>query len=81
EAAKELGISWKSILFVQNPNGFHNNEIVTVCNDIMGGELKKWFKAKKSYYSWLEGIMQEYDVLIIRHSLCDPFEPFFIRKM
>ncbi|MGK7045128.1 hypothetical protein N1Z90_00018335 [Acinetobacter baumannii] len=48
---------------------------------ILWGRVKKWFKAKKSYYSWLEGIMQEYDVLIIRHSLCDPFEPFFIRKM
>lgn len=81
EAAIKLGILWKSILFVQKPNGLQDSKIVEVWHKQEGSNLLTWFELRKAYYRWLEKKAVDFDVILLRHSLCDPYEYFFIKKI
>lgn len=87
-AAFELGLSWKARLFVPADSGYPDTETVVGDADSAGkgsfslvGRLGRWARLRRNYYRWLAQEVRECDVLLLRHSVSDPFQYFFLRQV
>lgn len=86
EAAKSLGLKWDARLFVPMDTAYSASDCVV---RFMGGHGRRagifarvefWFAFRKAYYAWLERQIKEYDLLLLRQSMSDPFRASFIAR-
>lgn len=81
KAAKIMGIDWRSALYcleaIPDADG-----VVVLAKESGMQELRlpAWFRLRQSYYSWLENELQNWDLVLLRHSLYDPFQVRFLKK-
>ena len=78
EAAKQLNLDWDVILYVQK---YKKNVPSNIIKQWNGLSSLEWVKFRQDYYKWLLAQSEIYDVLVLRHSLSDPFQAAFLKKI
>ena len=86
KAANELGIEWTSKVITPDDlsilESFSIKEkqiadsVITSDTSISPG----WLSVKRFFYSWLIKNQDNYDVIVLRYSMTDPYLPFFIKQ-
>lgn len=85
-AAQQLGIDWQVRVFC--PRGsFYQSDIAVYSQSRLHGTgrtLAKraygWFKIRQEYFQWLRKVEGEYDLLLVRYNVHDPFLLRFLRS-
>lgn len=87
EAASSLGLDWFPRIFVPDDAGYDSSSRVVVIKRIPGAggtnvaaRLLRWSALRRAYYEWLQSQVENYDLILLRHSLSDPFEARFIAR-
>lgn len=78
KAAEKLNLDWEVVLYVQEYNANKPSEIVKQWE---GTSRLNWIKFRQDYYKWLLEQSRFFDVLVLRHSISDPFQAAFIKKI
>ena len=73
KAAVELGIPWESKLYC--PSKVQSTILVTPTH-----RANSWLAFRRGFYKWLDSQVKHFDVILLRYSLNDPFQPFFIKR-
>jgi nucleoside-diphosphate-sugar epimerase/glycosyltransferase involved in cell wall biosynthesis len=71
QAADDLGLPWRAVL--HTPNAIES-PVVHSWTNLPSLELVRYFRLRKNFYDWLIGVEQDYDLIILRHSVHDIFE-------
>ncbi|MDA8660018.1 glycosyltransferase [Luminiphilus sp.] len=86
EAAKALGLNWKSVLYVplssrlSGPSVVKSHVSLSARGLKLGSHLIYWVRLRRAYYRWLHEQSQDYDAILLRHSTHDPFRLGFLKK-
>ena len=86
QAGNSLGISWDARLYTPAVSSKLDSCIVPAVGMESAGpcsvpaRAKRWFALRKSYYKWLSQACSEYDLVLLRHTTCDPFRASFIKE-
>ena len=87
-AARKLGLKWHARLYVPGAAGYPDSEAVVPAATLQAGEangsigrLKAWMHLRKSFYAWLSCQVQSYDLILLRHSIADPFRERFFKSV
>lgn len=78
EAAKKLNLDWEVILYVQD---YDENKSSKIIKQWEGNSTLNWIKFRQDYYTWLLEQSVFFDVLVLRHSISDPFQAAFMKKI
>jgi len=84
KAAMELGIDWSVKIFC--PKNAVNDECLAVFSSFIDANDKisflhkvyKWFVLRIEYNCWLMKILNQYDVIVLRYYVHDPFQLLFV---
>ena len=87
-AARKLGLQWDARLYVPASADYPDSTAVVVGdspdaargNGVVG-RLKDWVQLRKSFYGWLSSQTERYDLILLRHSIADPFRARFIKSV
>jgi nucleoside-diphosphate-sugar epimerase/glycosyltransferase involved in cell wall biosynthesis len=71
QSADALGLPWKVVL--HTPVKI-DSEVVHSWEALSSNMLVKYISLRKNFYQWLMGVEQDYDLIILRHSVHDMFE-------
>lgn len=87
-AARKLGLRWDARLFVPRSAGYPSSRVVVVGESQAGGQadgffgrVRGWVHLRKSFYAWLASQAASYDLILLRHSISDPFRARFVRSV
>jgi glycosyltransferase involved in cell wall biosynthesis len=88
DASKELEIPWQTKLYVPK-NLIHTNfscieqspSIAVEDSFSFSKEILVLFKLQKEFYFWLKNKIEQYDILLLRYSMNDPFLYYFIDRV
>lgn len=85
DAAKNLGLDWSVKIYTSKDTCNH-----TIFEHIMVGDTKnylgftskfvRWVKFNLDYYRNLQGEQSEYEVILLRHAVFNPFQIYFIYR-
>ena len=79
-AATELQINWDTKIFcsyISSEYRHYLNSLVTVSNS-----KGNWFSERKIYYQWLaKNSSKDYDVVLLRYAMYDPFQYLFVNRI
>lgn len=78
EAAKKLNLDWEVVLYVQE---YTENIPSNIIKQWKGNSKLNWIQFRQDYYAWLLEKSVFFDVLVLRHSISDPFQAAFIKKV
>lgn len=85
QAARDLGLPWHARLYTPVAD-FHDEQCTVFASHVsaalrgnMVGRAKRWMTLRSGYYKWLSEASADYDVLLLRHTTCDPFRGSFIK--
>lgn len=82
EAAKELGLDWDVKLFCPSEVNVPE-DIKWPSNSVpkfTPGSLKSWLSFRREYYSELKKLSKDYDALLLRYYVHDPFQLSFLKR-
>lgn len=87
DAARSLGLEWDARLFVPKDAGYPVSSCVVPFEGMqlqdrsgISGRIRFWLAFRKAYYSWLEQQSKNYELLLLRQSMSDPFRASFIAR-
>ena len=84
QAAKDLQLPWRSAIFAPSCCAKSSDIVVTIDGvERQAGlfkRLRAWWYLRSRYYSWLRKQESQVDVFLLRHSVADVFELFFILR-
>ncbi|WP_218697825.1 glycosyltransferase [Acinetobacter harbinensis] len=78
ESAKKLNLDWNVVFYVQEYNEKNSSKIVKYWD---GNSRLNWVKFRQDYYTWLLEQSAFFDILVLRHSLSDPYQVAFLKKI
>lgn len=91
QAADELGLKWDARLCVPFSAGVDSDNSIVVplrVEEPLWAKrhplLKKifsWILLRRAYIQWIKSVAADYDVLVLRYSLADPFWSFGLRDL
>lgn len=85
-AARDLGIAWDVRIFVPSR---HEDDLLFVADDGVEADAtpsgfstraRRWLGVRRRYHDWLERVAGNYDALLLRYSVHDPFLYRFVRR-
>lgn len=84
-AARELGLAWESRLYCPVRSESEAGSCVVPARGVgvsattsVIERARRWLKLRKGYYDWLKEESVKYDLLMLRHSMADPFRVAFV---
>lgn len=86
EAANAIGFEWRSFLFVPQTSNLSGASVIRskVSSGVSGvrtlDSLMFWSAFRRDYYRWLLRESMNHDVILLRHSMYDPFRINYISK-
>lgn len=86
-AAQENCLDWHTKIFcadVDSPSieiATQSLSVASHANEKIHQRVLNWLKVRREYYDWLEEQASHYDVILLRHSLSDPIQANFIKKI
>lgn len=86
ESANKYGLSWDVAIFTNQPS-VASSAVAHLHPDLKPDEkglfnkINNYVSFRKNYYRWLLEKIRDVDVVILRHSTCDPFQILFIRRV
>lgn len=86
EAANAIGFEWRSFLFVPQTSKLSGASVIRskVSSGVSGvrtlDSLMFWSAFRRDYYRWLLRESMNHDVILLRHSMYDPFRINYISK-
>jgi nucleoside-diphosphate-sugar epimerase len=78
QAANKLAISWTSIL--HTPQAI-DSDVVQAWDDLPKFKLFKYFSLRKKFYQWLLLNSKNYDLILLRFSVHDPWQSAIAKKI
>ena len=81
DAADALGLNWNSVLFCRESH--EKSRIIRegYSHSRLGVDLgMAWLGLRSVYYDWLSGEQDNWDLILLRHSLADPLQTRYMRR-
>jgi len=78
QAADALGLPWRVVL--QTPKKV-NSPVVVRCPDLPKNNLRKYVALRRGFYQWLRQAAEDFDLILLRHSVHDIFEAMLAKEM
>ena len=85
-AANRLGLDWETRVFCPRGSSYQGDLAVYTKKHLRGTRrtfTKKaydWFKIRQEYSQWLRKVESDYDLLLVRYNVHDPFLLHFLRS-
>ncbi|WP_419336853.1 glycosyltransferase family 1 protein [Acinetobacter guillouiae] len=81
-SAQQLDLPYEVKIFTEDENISKKYlKILRMYRPISKNRILRWIEFRKSYYAWLSSQQNEVDAYILRHSLYDPFQFYFIKAI
>ena len=79
-SAQQLGLSYDVKIFTEDENiPKKYQDILKIYKPKNKNKIARWIEFRKAYYTWLLSQQSSLDCFILRHSLYDPFQYYFIK--
>lgn len=78
QAAFALGLHWTTVLHTGKSV---NSEVAHVWNDFPKNKLLRYFSLRYKFYKWIEQVSEDYDLIILRFSVHDPWQTLLARRI
>lgn len=75
-AAESLGLNWDNIVFITEDSEKFPHEKLNIIRKL---KYKSWFFSRLEYNKNLIKEIKSYDIVLLRHSISDPFEYLFLK--
>lgn len=86
DAAVAYDLAWDARLFVPRDSGYPSGSCVVTfsgkgrrAEGNAASRIRFWLDFRKAYYAWLEQQAKNYDLILLRQSMSDPFRALFIK--
>ncbi|NHB56937.1 glycosyltransferase family 4 protein [Acinetobacter sp. 194] len=81
-SARDIGADYKVKIFTEDTSiASKYSEILEVYRPKKKNKILRWIEFRKAYFNWLESQQDEIDCFVLRHSLYDPLQLSFLKRV
>lgn len=81
-SAREIGINYQVKIFTEDTSiSSKYSDILEIFHPVKKNKISHWIEFRKAYYQWLESKQADVDCFVLRHSLYDPFQLGFLKRV